>query len=283
MDAGDTVWWDLGGTWNPVGGCKPVSTECANCYAAVQAGTLHQSAGAKREMRLLYDGVVDKRGGRYWFNGKPTELPRGHSSWNFPLDWPGADHPLLGDARPSLIFACDMTDLFYHERRLIDRVVGILGLSRHIGQLLTKRADVMAEYFTAPRPPSRLRHLQTKLWLGFSAGDQRWFDVRWSHMRALADADWTVFVSIAPMLGPVTLPADFLALGERGWVVDSGEQGPHKFCRDMNPAWARALRDQCAAAGVPFFMKQMAPREANPIPPDLMTSRCRQFPAVRLS
>jgi protein gp37 len=96
MDAGDTVWWDLGGTWNPVGGCKPVSTECANCYAAIQAGTLHQSAGAKREMRLLYDGVVDKRGGRYWFNGKPTELPRGHSSWNFPLDWPGADHPLLG-------------------------------------------------------------------------------------------------------------------------------------------------------------------------------------------
>ena len=157
MDAGDTVWWDSGGTWNPVGGCKPVSTECANCYAAIQAGTLHQSAGTKREVRLLYDGVVDKRGERYWFNGKPTELPRGHSSWNFPLDWPGADHPLLGDGQPSLIFACDMTDLFYHERRLIDRVVGILGLSRHIGQLLTKRADVMAEYFIAPRPPSRLR------------------------------------------------------------------------------------------------------------------------------
>jgi protein gp37 len=98
----------------------------------------------------------------------------------------------------------------------------------------------------------------------------------------LADAGWVIFVSLGPLLGPVTLPADFLALGGRGWVICSGEQGSHKFCRDMNPAWARALRDQCAAAGVPFFMKAMARRAANPIPPDLMTSRCRQFPAVRL-
>ncbi|MBV1704845.1 MAG: DUF5131 family protein [Hyphomicrobiales bacterium] len=39
------------------------------------------------------------------------------------------------------------------------------------------------------------------------------------------------------------------------------------------PDWARAIRDQCADAGVAFFMKQMA-RKA-PIPPDLMV---REFP-----
>jgi protein gp37 len=44
----------------------------------------------------------------------------------------------------------------------------------------------------------------------------------------------------------------------------------------MDPAWARAIRDQCVAAGIPFFMKQMAPSE-KPIPPDL---QIRQFPTL---
>ncbi len=38
------------------------------------------------------------------------------------------------------------------------------------------------------------------------------------------------------------------------WVVAGGESGPG--ARPMHPDWARALRDQCAAAGVPFFFKQ---------------------------
>ena len=90
---------------------------------------------------------------------------------------------------------------------------------------------------------------------------------------ALCRAGWTIFVSIAPMIGPVRLPDDFLALGR--WVIVSGEQGPHRYCRPMDLLWARALRDQCAAAGIPFFMKQMARKQ--PIPPDL---RIRQFPVV---
>jgi protein gp37 len=114
-----------------------------------------------------------------------------------------------------------------------------------------------------------------KLWLGFSAENQHWFDHRWADMRRLAEAGWTVFVSIAPMIGPVTLPADFLALGPRAWVIVAGEQGRHADCRDMDPNWARAVRDQCTAAGIPFFMKQMA--KGAPIPPDL---QIRQFPSV---
>ena len=39
------------------------------------------------------------------------------------------------------------------------------------------------------------------------------------------------------------------------WIVAGGESGAH--ARPMNPAWARALRDQCAAADVPFFFKQL--------------------------
>jgi protein gp37 len=38
------------------------------------------------------------------------------------------------------------------------------------------------------------------------------------------------------------------------WVIGGGESGPH--ARPWNPAWARQLRDQCEAAGVPFLWKQ---------------------------
>jgi protein gp37 len=60
------------------------------------------------------------------------------------------------------------------------------------------------------------------------------------------------------------------------WVIVGGESGPN--ARPMDPDWARSIRDQCAAAGVAFFMKQMsgrtkAMREA--IPEDLLI---REFP-----
>jgi protein gp37 len=273
-------WWDK--TWNPVGGCKPVSDGCKNCYAAKQAATLHQEATASRQVVPLYDGTVKRvKGGRYVFNGRLTAFKPKHRGWTWPLRWPGAQIPLLGPGEPSLIFVGDMTDVFYDSRpkSLIDRTLGTIALSEHIGMLLTKRPDRMAEYFAAAQlQSSALSRWQRHLWLGFSAERQKEFDLRWEPVRALAARGWTVFVSIAPMLAPVTLPPDFLALGARGWAIVSGEQGPHDRCRDMDPDWARAVRDQCADARVPFFCKQMARRA--PIPLDLFV---RQFPAVRLA
>jgi protein gp37 len=38
------------------------------------------------------------------------------------------------------------------------------------------------------------------------------------------------------------------------WIVAGGESGPK--ARPSHPDWFRALRDQCAAAGVPFLLKQ---------------------------
>jgi protein gp37 len=38
------------------------------------------------------------------------------------------------------------------------------------------------------------------------------------------------------------------------WVICGGESG--HGARPMHPDWARGLRDQCVAAGVPFFFKQ---------------------------
>ncbi len=54
------------------------------------------------------------------------------------------------------------------------------------------------------------------------------------------------------MLGPVRLPEDLLALGPRTWVIVSGDQ--ETYDRPLDPAWARAVRDQCKGAGVLFFM-----------------------------
>ncbi|MBB5411858.1 protein gp37 [Paraburkholderia sp. HC6.4b] len=77
------------------------------------------------------------------------------------------------------------------------------------------------------------------------------------------------FLSMEPLLGPVDLAqAGALwsdmnnniiyapARNLRGidWLIAGGESGPD--ARPMHPEWARSLRDQCAAAGVPFLFKQ---------------------------
>src|SRR5262249_18407734 len=107
--------------------------------------------------------------------------------------------------------------------------------------------------------------------------NQEWFDRRWPDVRRLSEAGWLIFVSIAPMIGPVILSDDFLALGQRTWVIVSGEQRvPGTRPRPMKRQWVRDVRDQCAEAGVAFFFKQMA--GGAPIPPDLQN--LRKFPSV---
>jgi protein gp37 len=255
-------WWDA--TWSPVGGCSPVSPGCKNCFAAKLAATQQTSRNV-----ALYLGTTNFRNEKPRFNGRLTALPAGHPAWVWPLTWPGARRPLLGPGRPSLIFIGAMTDIFHEDRPVadIDKIIDMIGLSKHVGLLLTKRAARMADYFAALRP-------QQKLWLGFSAERQREFDDRWAHLRPLAARGFKVFVSLAPLLGPVRLPPDFLRHG--AWAIASGEQGPG--ARPMDANWARDARDQCTAAAVPFFLLQMSGRK--PIPADLFV---REFPAVNSS
>lgn len=44
------------------------------------------------------------------------------------------------------------------------------------------------------------------------------------------------------------------------WIIAGGESGPN--ARPMHPQWARDIRDQCEAAGVPFFFKQWGEHSA---------------------
>ena len=119
-------------------------------------------------------------------------------------------------------------------------------------------------------------------WLGISAEDQRRADERVPDLLATPAA--VRFVSAEPLLGPIKFwRVDEDAGAWRGcgvkvsggvtpstpdsppegyddsqpwldWIIVGGESGPG--ARPMHPGWARAIRDQCAAADVRFFFKQ---------------------------
>lgn len=62
------------------------------------------------------------------------------------------------------------------------------------------------------------------------------------------------------------------------WVIVGGESGPG--ARPMHPAWVRSLRDQCQAAGVPFFFKQWgewAPAADDDLPTSYGSDACKNF------
>jgi protein gp37 len=58
------------------------------------------------------------------------------------------------------------------------------------------------------------------------------------------------FLSVEPLLEDLGV----LDLQGIDWVIVGGESGPG--ARPMQAEWAVAVRDQCLAAGVPFFFKQ---------------------------
>ncbi|WP_439392391.1 phage Gp37/Gp68 family protein [Bradyrhizobium sp. PMVTL-01] len=106
------------------------------------------------------------------------------------------------------------------------------------------------------------------VWLGVSTERQKEADERIPELLATPAA--VRFISAEPLLGPIDLSfieaatpearamgikLDALALPKGlNWVIVGGESGPGS--RPMHPDWARSLRDQCLAAGVPFLFKQ---------------------------
>lgn len=264
-------------TWNPIGGCSIASPGCKPCYAMGLAGT-------RLKHHPLYRGTTTVEKGRPVFNGTMTAAADDHDVWSWPVRWRGAKAPKLGAGKPSLIFVGDMADLFHpsRPREAIDRTVAGIVYSRHIGQLLTKRPDVMFEYFFALMFDSarwfEFKHpllgkpnfapnawcgnaILPRLWLGTSAERQKEFDERWPHLRRLAELGFTVYISYEPAMGPLVLPADFLALGKRAWVIAGGVSGRWPWA--PSPFWFNRVLDQCVAAGVPFFFKQWGEWAAN--------------------
>ena len=260
-DKSKIEWTDA--TWNPVTGCTKVSAGCKFCYA-------------ERDFHRPYPGRD--------FTDVQTHPERLFQ----PFRW----------RRPRRIFVDSMSDLFHEAipTEFILKVFEVMAFAkRHTFQVLTKRPERMKHllvYGKTMKCDSAEHHRLlctmplTNVWVGVSVEDQPTADERIPLLLLTPAA--VRFVSYEPALRPVEfreyitetceacggqafLSAESChqveAEGEccaKGldWVISGGESGPK--ARPSHPDWFRSVRDQCQAAGVPFFFKQWG--EWCPIP-----------------
>lgn len=244
--------------WNFIAGCSLKSPGCTNCYAMGQAARIERMSPNLAHYRGL---TQPSKAGPVW-TGKIGFAP----------------HKLTEPLRvrtPARWFVNSMSDLFHEDvpDEIIDQAFAIMALApHHTFQVLTKRSKRMREYMAHRGPTLQQMAMVPQVgkdvmvantdwplpnvWLGVSAEDQQRYDERKEDLRATpAAVHW---FSMEPLISEIT--ADYLG----DWVIVGGESGAK--ARPMHPDWARSLRDQCAAAGVPFLFKQWgewAPAEAN--------------------
>ena len=250
-------------TVNPWWGCERISPACAHCYAETFSKRLGKDLwgpGSERMIRvdkaIAELEAIARRGGK--------------------------------DGRPRRVFIASMADVFEDRvdlaeprKRLWDALHRLDG--RLVPMLLTKRPIHMAAWAKEHGWPAGA-------WAGTTVEDQRRADER---IPKLLQVPARVrFLSCESLLGPVDLdklwchncgtdehvsfepPAQPWCgecdseVGSAGWldpcadarqagvnwIIVGGESGAK--ARPMHPAWARSLRDQATAAGVPFLFKQ---------------------------
>jgi len=149
--------------------------------------------------------------------------------------------------QPHVVFVNSMSDLFHEDipLRFIRKVFDVMRrLPRHTFQVLTKRSKRLAELSEdLPWPDN--------IWVGVTVEHADYIG-RVDHLRQTAAK--IKFLSLEPLLGEMSR----LDLDGIDWVIVGGESGP--AARPMRPEWAIGVRDQCLAAGVPFFFKQWGGR-----------------------
>jgi protein gp37 len=251
-----------GETWNPTVGCNQISPGCGHCYAKSLHDKRHKAFLAGKKMAPQY--------------AVPFETLQLIESR---LDVP------LRAKKPTTYFVNSMSDLFHEDvpDAFIDRVFAVMALApRHTFQVLTKRAERMRDYASDTShhgmgmgedvctriaralsvmghevAPAAIRQLWPlpNVWLGPSIENQHFADIRFPIACELGEAGWHVMVSMEPLLGPVAIPARFLALGRRAWVIVGGESGAG--ARPCAVEWIESVVAQCRAASVPAFVKQL--------------------------
>jgi protein gp37 len=116
--------------------------------------------------------------------------------------------------------------------------------------VLTKRPARALRFWRGHRDLFGGGEFPPHIWIGTSVEDQAAaFRVR--QLRSVPAA--VRFLSCEPLLGPVCLALDGIH-----WVIAGGESGV--VHRPLDLDWARSVRDQCLAADVPFFFKQVGGR-----------------------
>lgn len=234
MSQNSTIEWTQK-TWNPVTGCSKVSQGCKNCYAEVLAK-------------------------RFWKDRKFTDVQCHPDRLEQPLHW----------RKPATVFVNSMSDLFHEDVpfEFITRVFATMihtnhpGSTKHTFQILTKRPARALEFYDKY---FRNSPIIPNVWLGVSVEDQKTADERIPLLLQIPAA--VRFLSCEPLLGEIDLFKEFdngkydkeydfwiKPLHLINWVICGGESG--HGARPMHPDCARKLRDDCKAAGVPFFFKQ---------------------------
>lgn len=239
-------------TWNPTRGCSRVSEGCRRCYAERLQPRL------ERGPEPVYVRITPA--GPRW-TGTVELIP---SRLEIPLRW----------RRPRWIFVDSMSDLFHEALpdEALAQVFAVMARAPwHRFQVLTKRAARLRAWTATAGAPLE------QVWLGVSVEDQAAADARVPDLLGARAAHR--FLSCEPLLGPLDIhpwlarvarDVDFLEVSASDgsidscvrvhlaprvdWVIAGGESGPE--ARPCHPDWVRSLRDQCAAAGVPFFFKQ---------------------------
>lgn len=243
-------------------GCQKVSAACNNCYAETWAeragmeglwqGRRQRTSDIKWRENMKYRHITPPEGGR----------PR--------------------------IFVNSLSDVFDNQVPEAWREEMFKDIKHCVEGdylLLTKRPQNIAKML-----PPDWGDGYPNVWLGTTVENQIEADRRIPHLLAVPAR--LRFLSVEPLLGPVNLNAicAYDSAGDTArldvtrapyrldWVIVGGESGPGY--RQMDPHWARSLRDQCADARVPFFMKQMcgaSQQRMQLIPEDLMV---RQVPEL---
>lgn len=289
-DRSNIEWTDA--TWNPVRGCTKVSAGCKNCYAETFAERWRGIKGHPFEqgfdLRLVPEKLLEplrwQRPRKIFVNSMSDlfhdDVPFEYIAAVFGVMALAQRHTFQiltkRPARARLFFAWVAREAaswaspqfrFLNATRPPIAAFCVSRLADRTGDVSVDLEGGLPEW---PLP---------NVWIGVSVEDQKAADTRIPELLQLPAA--IRFLSCEPLLAPVDLfavprpdnayfhwrgetgaigpksePDDYVYWQKRAihWVIVGGESGRH--ARPMHPEWARALRDQCAAAGVPFFFKQ---------------------------
>jgi protein gp37 len=201
-------------TWNPTIGCDKVSPGCKFCYAETMANRL-KAMNVKGYENGFEFSILPERFNQPYRKKKPTKF-----------------------------FVNSMSDLFHEKMpfKILDQIFKVISeTSHHTYQILTKRQNIMVEYFKSRAVPENV-------WLGVSIENKKYGLPR---IDALRNINANIkFLSIEPLL------EDLGDLNLKGidWVIVGGESGAN--ARPMSKQWVTNIKDQCIYAKVPFFFKQ---------------------------
>jgi protein gp37 len=209
-------WTDA--TWNPVRGCTKISPGCKHCYAERFSERFRGVKGHPFEQGFDLKLVPHKVGE--------------------PLRW----------SKPRMIFVNSMSDLFHEgvPDSYISSVAATMRVANwHTYQVLTKRSERLRDVLTGLL---REAAAESHIWWGVSVEDRKYGVPRITDLQSAPAA--VRFLSVEPLLEDVgQLPLEGIS-----WVIVGGESGPG--ARPMKEDWVISIREQCAAARVPFFFKQ---------------------------